>query len=141
MAKYTVQHSCGHSVEHQLYGKYSERESRKQWLAGQECSECYKTRQAEQAAATATEQGLPELTGSDKQTAWALTIRAEMLSKLAELRGLVEANAAQNQALAAQMLAAIDSATQQVAAAWWIDRRNHTAQQIARELFAAQQPA
>ena len=148
MAHYTVQHSCGHSAEHNLCGSYADRARTREYLATQDCRECariareqQRQAQAEQAEADATEQGLPALTGSERQISWALTIRAGKLAKLAKLRGLVESNAAQGPELAAQMLAAIDSAPQQVSASWWIDRRYDTAQQLARELFAAQQTA
>lgn len=148
MAQYQVQHSCGHSATHQLYGKTTERQRRIEWLSGQSCPECYRAeqeqrRQAENAQAAESNQqaGLPALTGSDKQVAWAESIRAAKLAELAQLRSLVETNAAKNPALAEQMLAAIDSAATQTTAAWWIDRRDHSAQTIARELFSAHQPA
>lgn len=73
--------------------KYN-RDEANQWEAWAErnyteCKTCYATRkQAERAAeneeasAKAQEQGLPELTGSPKQIAWAETIRMAMLEKL-----------------------------------------------------------
>lgn len=41
MAWYTINHSCGHSTEVQLYGKTDERESRIRWMEQGTCPKCY----------------------------------------------------------------------------------------------------
>lgn len=56
--KYTVTHGCGHRVELDLVGKMTERGAKIARLGGDACPAC-------RAA------GLPALTGSDKQVAWA----------------------------------------------------------------------
>jgi len=43
MAKYTINHSCGHSSEQQLYGPGKDRESRIDWLTGRPCTDCWRT--------------------------------------------------------------------------------------------------
>lgn len=53
MAKYNITHSCGHTQEHNLFGKHSGfggRDSKKEWLAGKPCTDCWKKEKAEEAA-------------------------------------------------------------------------------------------
>jgi hypothetical protein len=87
--KYEVTHSCGHEQTHQLFGKHSERDNKVSWLEGTLCTDCRKEEQAQQrkeasekASSEAKEIGLPALTGSDKQIAWAEALRAEIISQL-----------------------------------------------------------
>lgn len=91
MAKYTVSHLCGHDHTHQLTGPQRTREYRLERLAGEDCPDCQSTaweanRQAKQAAdaAVAAKAGLPSLEGSEKQIAWANTIRADLLRSVAQ---------------------------------------------------------
>ena len=118
MAQYTINHVCGHTEVHQIYGTnaHGERDRKEAWLATQPCSECRQAqREAERAEATAkaTEQAaklaMPELTGSEKQVAWALAIRATALEGLK--KELVKPE------LAAQIVALETSAK------WWIENR------------------
>ena len=54
MAKYTVEHACGHTHEyHQLFGPLKERDRKLEWLAEQDCPDC--RREAELAKAMADE--------------------------------------------------------------------------------------
>lgn len=77
--------TCGKEFE-QSAVKRNRREADKweEWAVSyyDECSECYQKRKERQreeenqkAAELATEAGLPKLTGSDKQVAWAESIR------------------------------------------------------------------
>lgn len=102
MAQYNVDHSCGHSHTHNLVGKHKQREWRLERLAHESCPACQEIeRQAEHerqnrvAAAASAALELPPLTGSEKQVAWATTIRVQFLDKLREegrdlLRGETE---------------------------------------------------
>ena len=93
MAKYDVKFSCGHTETIQLVGKIKERERRIEWLENHGlCSECYeaeKKRQFEEqnkkAAEEAKEYGLPELSGTEKQVAWATTLRQQFIDKVNDL--------------------------------------------------------
>lgn len=85
MAQYTINYSCGHKGIVNLFGKYDERERKIAWLERQECPECEKARAARLAEATDSELNLPSLTGSDKQIAWAKTIRATYLRQFNNL--------------------------------------------------------
>lgn len=88
MAKYEVEHACGHTETHNLTGPHKNREW---WLENvgpsRLCSDCFQeekqkqhAEQSAQAAESAKASGLPELTGSPKQIAWAETLRASFLA-------------------------------------------------------------
>lgn len=90
--KYTVTFSCGHTAEVELFGKSSDREWKLQKMAEGLCPDCYKAQKeaerkaaSEAAAEEAKKQGFAELKGSEKQIAWAETIRAKFMSKLEAL--------------------------------------------------------
>lgn len=87
MAKYTVKHNCGHEHEYLLFGKHSDRESRLEWLATQDCPECKRAAKEKKNAEAIT--GSPfavventVLKGTEKQVAWANRIRREFLVEL-----------------------------------------------------------
>ncbi len=88
MAKYEITFSCGHTETIQLVGKISERERKIEYFENHGlCSECWeaeKKRQFEEqnrkAAEEAKEYGLPELTGTEKQVAWAITLRQQFIA-------------------------------------------------------------
>lgn len=82
MAKYEITHTCGHGETVQIYGTntHGERERSAEWQASRLCRDCYRAQQTAQAAADAAAQSLPALQGSEKQIAWALTIRAKALA-------------------------------------------------------------
>ena len=91
MAKYTVTHTCGHQQTHELFGDNKSRDRKLSYEAGCVCDACYREQQAPkvaqeraQALAAAQEQAatmsLPTLTGSEKQIAWAESIRAKMVN-------------------------------------------------------------
>ncbi len=75
MAKYLVKHICGHTVEHQLFGKLDERYRYLDYLATKVCDDCYRANRDAAADIAKTKRGLPDLTGTPKQIAWANTIR------------------------------------------------------------------
>ena len=45
MAKYEVNHFCGHTQTHQLFGKHTERDRKIEWLGTTLCSDCYRIEQ------------------------------------------------------------------------------------------------
>lgn len=94
MAHYTVKFACGHTAEIQLFGKESERQRKIKYLeeSGM-CPSCYKKQQEEakkaaeaQAAAEASEMGLPELAGSEKQVVWATKIRNGLMESISKMQ-------------------------------------------------------
>ncbi len=79
MAKYTIKHQCGHVSEIQLFGKLEERDKKIKWLESQECFECKKINELKEAVLKSD--GLPTLSGSEKQVAWALVIRQKWIDE------------------------------------------------------------
>lgn len=77
MAKYTITHACGHTEEVNLFGKHADRERKIKYLESIDCRACWDAAQA----AKAHEAGLPELTGTPKQIAWANGIRNRILAE------------------------------------------------------------
>jgi len=95
MAKYDVKFNCGHTETIELYGPGKQRESKIAYYEKNgECSECYKARrQKERENMQINNQDnlsrfleflgvekLPDLTGSEKQIAWAESIRTKILN-------------------------------------------------------------
>jgi len=92
MSKYTITRKCGHEEVINIVGKVSERDRKAEWEEGRLCYDCWKAEQAAERAAEsnaaaeeAKAEGLPRLEGSEKQIAWAETIRAKMLLDLSAL--------------------------------------------------------
>lgn len=83
MAKASFTHSCGHGG-YVVGRNRRDADYQANRLAQQECWECRKTAETAAAAQSAREHGLPPLTGSPKQIAWAETIRQRVLARLAE---------------------------------------------------------
>lgn len=79
MAKYTITHACGHTEDVNLFGKHADRERKIAYLESIDCRSCWDAAQA----AKARKEGLPELTGSPKQIAWANGIRNRILGEAA----------------------------------------------------------
>lgn len=80
--KYQVTGSCGHTYTTQLFGPGKNREYWLSRLAEEPCEECKEAarkaaieKENTESATWALELGLPELTGSPKQIAWAESIR------------------------------------------------------------------
>ncbi len=118
MAKYTINHTCGHQVTVQLFGKYDERERRIQYLETLECEECRKAKANAAAEAAKELRGLAELTGSEKQVAWANTIREGAYKALDCLAPFATNDKVKE--VIADWKAKMDAQTE---AKWWIDNR------------------
>lgn len=84
--KYYGTYVCGHEGAVQIYGPTKEHERKKNYIFSNLCPECEKLElqkkrdEANQKSmAVAVKLGLPALTGSEKQIAWATTIRNEQM--------------------------------------------------------------
>ena len=132
MAKYTITHKCGHVEEVQLFGKIEDRERRIAYLESIECDECRKAKVNAEASAAKEVRGLANLTGSEKQVAWANTIRENAYKCLDMLTQF--ANNDQAKQMMDGWKTKMDA---QIDAKWWIDNRNNlpsdSHQQAARE--------
>lgn len=139
MAKYTINYACGHTGTEQLYGPGKGRESYVEWAeANKLCPECWQAKRdaeresANQAAAESNASaGLPALTGSDKQIAWAESIRKPVAETLLRLDGLSRDHAAAH--LSEQARGEVRDAVALIVsevlghtdARWWIDHRDY----------------
>jgi len=136
MAKYEVEcPSCESTYTVQLTGPHRDREWKLEnfdWT----CDECKeKARQeANQQAATANLQaGLPPLTGSEKQIAWAETIRKQKIATLDE--ALVRRDLS-DRIDADRFHVAVASLKNKTAAMWWIDNRDTHVDYLMRQEYA-----
>lgn len=84
-----ITHACGHEQAHYLAGYASQQERKARWLQTTICRPCFiagkKAAQADAAVregAAIAHLDLPVLAGSDRQVAWATTIRASRLAAL-----------------------------------------------------------
>lgn len=128
MAKYTITRSCGHEETVALIGPGSKREWRLEHVEPYKlCYECYQKdlqRRREEAnkeaAETAKENRLPELTGTEKQVPWAETIRQRILADIDALIYAGNKREGRNELAIQEAYQAIRNKT---TAHWWIDRR------------------
>jgi hypothetical protein len=101
MAWQYPEHSCGHAGErYQAYGKTDGRERQLKAIESYPCPDCRKA----EADKIAKESGLPILTGSPKQIAWASEIRMRALRLLPTEKA--------------------DKLRAESSARWWIDHRS-----------------
>lgn len=162
MAKYYIEHTCGHEETVELFGKVSERERRIEWLEAHSCTECWKkerkaeTKAREAKAIEAIKQKLGEnaynaitglakstnegeLKGSDKQVSWAEDIKDGFVHQaIKELWGIVlrlhtEATDRQKTVVTARINAIAEVVRTEDSAAWWIENRNDIAKAVLRE--------
>lgn len=87
MAKYEITHCCGHVRTYNLFGKTDDRNRKIEWLESQPCPDCKREEQNAEAAKKAAAENRPVLTGSEKQVAWANTLREEVISEISAKRG------------------------------------------------------
>jgi len=106
---------------HYLYGFASQQDRKARWLATTKCRACFVADKQEKQAQAAARDGaaiahldLPQLVGSDRQIAWATTIRASRLTSLIADLVIVATSAYQ------ACLAVTD-------AKWWIDHSDTAA--------------
>ena len=131
MAKYDVTFSCGHTETVEMFGKIADRERKIEWYRDHcQCSECRKAKidaANEKAAEDNKADGYAPLTGSEKQIAWAETIRREKIAELEQMPyGGTDAGRAAK-------VMTIDFVKSQITdAAEWIDNRNYSALSIVR---------
>ncbi|WP_216917151.1 hypothetical protein [Nocardia noduli] len=123
MAYYVVNHLCGHTARIQIYGTnvHGEREAKAARLGDQPCPDCRRAAEHATAAESALVLDLPQLTGSDKQVAWAVVLRDRAFRRLDaalddERDSLADLDARRE--VYREILAAVDSA------AMWIDYRD-----------------
>lgn len=131
MAKYDVTYTCGHTGTIRLIGRD------RQWRLEQEkeklCSECYRAaleqeRQEGNARAAIENQaaGLAELEGTEKQIAWAETLRRQFLDIFEGkiLPEITDEQKAAHPEACEGTLQIYRSFRSRTSASWWIDNRS-----------------
>lgn len=138
MAHYTITYSCGHSADKVLYGPEAQRQNYIAYAAKScLCPACDKAEDQAVCEAVEAEMGLPVLSGSEKQVAWARDIRAEKVKAAAELieksRPAAEAQGKVEQY--EQRAAAVMQALCEIAQAkWWIEQRRDNVELTLRNI-------
>lgn len=138
MAKYPITYSCGHNGTVVLFGRSADREQRLKWYESVGlCPECYAAQCQQKreiagqiASLWADAQGIPPLTGTDKQIAWAEVIRYERLTVLGDYASRVADYHAGNAELMQAFEDTLAWIGQQAEAKWWIDRRELSLRQL-----------
>mgnify|MGYP006926213940 FL=1 len=89
MAKYDIIYACGHEGVVNIIGPHKDREWKLEREKEKICPECWRKhieeerrRENEEAAKKAKEMELPELSGTPKQVAWAITLRQKLVDVL-----------------------------------------------------------
>lgn len=121
--KREVTYHCGHSETRSFSGRHSARDAYIEKLSREDCPAC----RAAQAKTRSADAGLPTLTGSDKQIAWAEQIRQQAVTAFAEAQSVIEAAApdADSRQRALDTLATIRTRTMGTTdAGIWIDIRD-----------------
>ncbi len=125
MPKYTVTFACGHTDVVKLTGPKRTREWMLKNKESELCPDCYKAqieakREEERAAALteAEDQDLPALVGTEKQVAWAATIRQKFVALLDEGLQTTPLRPEIDKVLTQQ---AIESLYYETDAHWWIE--------------------
>ena len=88
MAWYYGTYSCGHEGRVNIIGPTKDRQRKSDWHFSGLCPECYKKQLEEERAAAnkeaaekSAEMELPELSGTEKQVAWANTLRVKVIER------------------------------------------------------------
>lgn len=133
--------TCGAEFTKIMYGtNRRDADSKAEWAAGyfdecDDCSKARKLREMEAATQEAEAAGLPKLNGSEKQAAWAVTIRQKIYEKLEEEIRVKSGKIAKSEAAGKKVIRAkrtlenlsnlLAFLTDHTAAHWWIDNRDH----------------
>jgi len=118
--KVDVKYACGHLEVRQVYGSWKERERLIAYLSRQVCPECRHKQEMQEAKKLEAEFSLPEFEiGSEKQKAWATSIRAEWVKRMLE--------SAERFADKAGVVreALIEAASTKKSAVWWVENRGN----------------
>ncbi|MFI8206677.1 hypothetical protein [Streptomyces sp. NPDC085937] len=124
MAKYTVTRACGHQERVDLIGPHRKREYALEQMEGSDCYACVeekRQKENEENAAAARAAGWPTLTGSERQMAWAETLRAAAVAKTRDSAAWWPEKYPELEENPAGIIEAALLA--QTSAAWWIDNR------------------
>lgn len=144
MAKYSGIYSCGHEGVVNIIGRHKDREWKKERAFSNMCPDCYKKylekqiKEANQKALEKTkEMELPELEGTEKQIAWANTLRIDFIKKVTDyadekdLQHKGESKKAERYRVTLDYILSLKEAQK---ASYWIDLRYRTFTEIIDDL-------
>lgn len=135
MANIQLTRACGHVEAYREIGhNRAAKDARNQWEERRVCGACYTARVAEgraeatgDAALEARDRGLPLLTGTEKQVAWALRLRQSLLGQLdaaAQTLRQKKTEAVDETALEIESLSRVEALIhEETSAKFWIDHR------------------
>ena len=83
--KYPVTYKCGHEDCVDLCGPVKTRMWRLEQMEDELCPECRRKAENERVTKLAEENGLAQLSGTEKQVAWAMKLRQDILDSLLRL--------------------------------------------------------
>ncbi|WP_328912454.1 MULTISPECIES: hypothetical protein [unclassified Streptomyces] len=145
-----ITHSCGHAASRDLSARPADRRAGfAEWLATQECTDCWKAardgdaqdkaawleakRAQEQAESEAwsAQYAMPPLEGTERAVAWAVRCRHQILA--AAYTALV----IEGETTEAEWEAVEDAARTITRAGWWIDQRSSEPEDLTELLDAA----
>jgi hypothetical protein len=145
MAHYDITYTCGHTDRINIIGPHRLRAAHIDSLESGACFECYKAEKHQAACEQAEALDLPQLVGSEKQVAWAETLRVTMLGKIDAEMERLEAKADPNRQRTPadldaerQVLHAISVISGETSAKWWIDHRYDSPVDLIREVARAE---
>lgn len=141
MSWYYGTFSCGHEGRVNITGPTKNR----QWIADKKfdgkCEECYgkwleeeKERKNKEALEAAKEMELPQLTGTEKQIIWAMTLRQTFINKIEEK--IKESEREENLKIVEQYRLALDyMINNKIEARYYIDNRDENGKYLAKQLY------
>jgi hypothetical protein len=130
-------YSCGHEGREQMYGHYSSRDARVEYLEGRLCPDCFKKEAREIAAKQEklyldplSKLSLSALRGTEKQVTWANGIRVQKLAALLDSSGGDVTKIIERIKVEDDFGKALRIFVYATNAAWWIDNRNESPKAI-----------
>lgn len=128
--KYDVKYACGHTGTVNLFGKRKDREYRLEYISKGVCPDCWRAKKLDEAAEVEERENLPELSGSEKQIAWARSIRKKLLDELEQLLGQGRVKTERAEVLIEYGF------SRKTTAKWWIENARGGLNQFFQELNA-----
>lgn len=145
MARYTVEHVCGHTQDINLFGKHKDRDGRLARMRAESCPACLSKTRREAITTRAAEirdSGLDsswaKLQGTERQVEWAITIRVAKLTPVVERAIVAESSLDDPETTDAQRvivdkwLRAVNWLQRCEQASWWIEARDDGADGLLR---------
>lgn len=141
MAKYQITYSCSHTETKDLFGPEEQRRRYRTWAETQgTCEACRKADKALTCEAIEIAHELQALTGTEKQIAWARSLRAD---KVAEIERHLETMqiripADKIEAFEVQCARIWQAIAEKTGSSWWIDHRTDVAAALLSALYKEQ---